>query len=324
MREITYSQALNEAIKEEMRRDEGIFMIGEDVALHGGTYGISKGLLEEFGERRVKDTPISEAAIVGTGIGAAITGLRPIVEIMYIDFTTVCMDQIVNQAAQLHYMTGGMVEVPLVIRTQGGSGTGEAAHHTKSLEVWFVHVPGLKVIMPSTPYDAKGLFKTAIRNDDPVIFIDHKLLFPRKGPVPEEEYLIPFGKADVKRKGEDITIVATSFMVHKALKVGDILQQEGISIEVIDPRTLTPFDKVTVVESVKKTGHLLILQEACERCSMAGEIMREVIEDCFDYLDAPPKVLAGEVTPIPYSEPLEKAAIPQEEDLIEVVEEMFS
>jgi len=221
-------------------------------------------------------------------------------------------------------MTGGMVEVPLVIRTQGGSGTGEAAHHTKSLEVWFVHVPGLKVLMPSTPYDAKGLFKTAIRNNDPVIFIDHKLLFPRKGPVPEEEYLIPFGKADVKRKGEDITVVATSFMVHKALKVGDILQQEGISIEVIDPRTLTPFDKVTVVESVKKTGHLLILQEACERCSMAGEIMREVIEDCFDYLDAPPKVLAGEVTPIPYSEPLEKTAIPQEEDLIEVVEEMFS
>ncbi|MBA7496262.1 2-oxoisovalerate dehydrogenase subunit beta [subsurface metagenome] len=324
MREITYSQALNEAIKEEMRRDERIFMIGEDVALHGGTYGISKGLLQEFGERRVKDTPISETAIVGTGIGAAITGLRPIVEIMYIDFTTVCMDQIVNQLAQIHYMTGGMVKVPLVIRTQGGSGTGEAAHHTKSLEAWFVHIPGLKVAMPSTSYDAKGLFKTAIRNDDPVIFIDHKLLFPIKGPVPEEEYLIPFGKADVKRKGKDITIVATSFMVHKALKAGEVLQQEGISIEVIDPRTLTPFDKGTIIDSIKKTAHLLILQEACERCSMAGEIIREVIEDCFDYLDVSPKVLAGKVNPMPYSEPLEKATIPQEEDLIEVVKEMLS
>jgi len=324
VREITYSQALNEAIKEEMRRDERIFMIGEDVALHGGTYGISKGLLQEFGERRVKDTPISETAIVGTGIGAAITGLRPIVEIMYIDFTTVCMDQIVNQLAQIHYMTGGMVKVPLVIRTQGGSGTGEAAHHTKSLEAWFVHIPGLKVAMPSTSYDAKGLFKTAIRNDDPVIFIDHKLLFPIKGPVPEEEYLIPFGKADVKRKGKDITIVATSFMVHKALKAGEVLQQEGISIEVIDPRTLTPFDKGTIIDSIKKTAHLLILQEACERCSMAGEIIREVIEDCFDYLDVSPKVLAGKVNPMPYSEPLEKATIPQEEDLIEVVKEMLS
>lgn len=322
MREITYSQALNEAIKEEMRRDERIFMIGEDVALHGGTYGVSKGLLKEFGERRVKDTPISEAAIVGTGIGAAITGLRPIVEIMYIDFATVCMDQIVNQAAQLHYMTGGMVKVPLVIRTQGGSGTGEAAHHTKSLEAWFVHVPGLKVVMPSTPYDAKGLFKTAVRDDNPVMFIDHKLLFPKKGPVPEEEYTIPFGQADVKKQGDDVTIVATSLMVHKALKVAEKLAEEGISVEVIDPRTLVPFDKEIIINSVKKTNHLVILHEACQRGGIGGEILCEIGEEIFDYLDDFPRILGGKNTPIPYSSPLERVIVPQQKDIVGTIKNM--
>jgi pyruvate dehydrogenase E1 component beta subunit len=307
-----------------MRRDKNVFMIGEDIAIHGGTFGISNGLLKEFGERRVKDTPISESALVGTGIGSAITGLRPIVEIMYIDFTTVCMDQIVNQAGLLRYMTGGMVKVPLVIRTQGGSGTGEAAHHCKSLESWFVHVPGLKVVMPSNPYDAKGLFKTSIRDDNPVIFIDHKLLLTQKGHVPEEEYLIPLGKADIKRKGKDVTVIATSLMVQKALKAGVVLEKEGVSLEIIDPRTLTPFDKETVIVSIKKTGRLLIIQEACERASMAGEIVRDIIRECFDYLDAAPRVLAGKDVPIPYSLPLEKASVPQEEDIIRTIREMLA
>lgn len=323
MREISYSQALNEALKEEMRRDERIFMIGEDVAIHGGTYGVSKGLLEEFGEKRAKDTPISEAAIVGTGVGAALTGLRPVVEIMYIDFTTVAMDQIVNQVAKLRYMTGGMVKLPLVIRTQGGSGTGEAAHHTQSLEAWFVHVPGLKVVMPSTPYDAKGLFKTAIREDNPVMFIDHKLLFPKKGPVPEEEYTIPFGQADVKKQGDDVTVVATSLMVHKALKAAEKLAEEGISIEVIDPRTLVPFDKETIIKSVRKTNHLVILHEACQRGGVGGEILREIIEEIFDCLDDPPKILGGKDIPVPYSPPLERVTVPQEKDIVETIRKMF-
>lgn len=323
MREISYNQALNEALKEEMRRDERIFMIGEDVAIHGGTYGVSRGLLEEFGEKRVKDTPISEAAIVGTGVGAALTGLRPVVEIMYIDFTTVAMDQIVNQVAKLRYMTGGMVKLPLVIRTQGGSGTGEAAHHTQSLEAWFVHVPGLKVVMPSTSYDAKGLFKTAIREDNPVMFIDHKLLFPKKGPVPEEEYTIPFGQADVKRQGDGVTVVAVSLMVHKALKAAEKLAEEGISVEVIDPRTLVPFDKEAIIKSVKKTNHLVILHEACQRGGVGGEILGEIIEEIFDCLDDPPKILGGKNIPVPYSPPLERVTVPQEKDIVETIRKMF-
>jgi len=319
LREISYAQAINEALKEEMRRDNRVFMIGEDVAVHGGTYGLSKGLLEEFGEKRVKDTPISEAAIVGTGIGAALTGLRPIVELMYIDFTTVAMDQIVNQAAKLRYMTGGMAKLPLVIRTQGGSGTGEAAHHTQSLEAWFVHIPGLKVVMPSTAFDAKGLFKTAVRDNNPVLFIDHKLLFPKKGSVPEEEYTIPFGKADIKREGNDITIVATSLMIHRALSAAEELEKDGLTVEIIDPRTLVPFDKETLMNSVKKTGRLLILHEACTRGGIGGGIIREIIEDCFDYLDAPLRVLAGRNIPIPYAPSLEKMAVPQQRDIVETV-----
>jgi pyruvate/2-oxoglutarate/acetoin dehydrogenase E1 component len=322
MRQITYVQAINEALREEMKRDENVFMVGEDIAVHGGTVGLSKGLLAEFGDKRVKDTPISESAFVGLGIGAAITGLRPVVELMYIDFTTVAMDQIVNQAAFLRYMTGVMVKVPLVIRTQGGAGTGEAAHHSKSLESWFVHVPGLKVVMPSTPYDAKGLFKSSIRDDNPVLFIDHKMLFFKKGAVPEEEYLIPLGKADVKRQGEDVTIVATSYMVHIALEAATALKQEGISVEVVDPRTLCPLDSETIIESVKKTKRLLIVQEACERAGMAGEILREVIGECFGFLEGPPRVVAGKNVPIPYSQPLEQASVPQKEDVIAAVKEM--
>jgi len=324
VREITYSQALNEALREEMQREKGVFIIGEDVAIHGGTYGISKRLLEEFGEKRVKDTPISEAAIVGLGIGAALTGLRPVVEIMYIDFATVAMDQIVNQAAKLRYMTGGMVKLPLVIRTQGGSGTGEAAQHTQSLEAWFVHIPGLKVVMPSTPYDAKGLFKTAIRDDNPVMFIDHKLLFSKKGPVPENSYTIPFGEADIKREGKDVTVVATSLMVHKVLKAAKELKRQGISVEVIDPRTLLPLDKKTIVNSVKKTKRLMIVHEAYRRGGIGSIITEEIMEEVFDSLDAPIKVLGGNNVPIPYSPPLEEVVVPQKKDIICEIKDWFS
>ncbi|MEE9191738.1 MAG: alpha-ketoacid dehydrogenase subunit beta [Candidatus Aerophobetes bacterium] len=324
MREITYSQALNEALREEMQGEERVFIIGEDIAIHGGTYNVSKGLLREFGEKRVKDTPISEAAIVGLGVGAALTGLRPVVEIMYIDFVTVAMDQIVNQAAKLRYMTGGTVKLPMVIRTQGGSGTGEAAQHTQSLEAWFIHIPGLKVVMPSCPYDAKGLFKTAIRDDNPVIFIDHKLLFSKKGPVPEDTYTIPLGEADIKKEGEDVTVVATSLMVHKVLAAARKLEGQGISLEVIDPRTLLPLDKKTIVSSVKKTHRLMIVHEAYSRGGIGSIITEEIMEEVFDFLDAPIKVLAGKNAPIPYSPPLEKVMIPQEEDIICQIREWCS
>ncbi|KKK85537.1 hypothetical protein LCGC14_2772310, partial [marine sediment metagenome] len=324
MREITYSQALNEALREEMQGEERVFIIGEDIAIHGGTYNVSKGLLREFGEKRVKDTPISEAAIVGLGVGAALTGLRPVVEIMYIDFATVAMDQIVNQAAKLRYMTGGMAKLPLVIRTQGGSGTGEAAQHTQSLEAWFIHIPGLKVVMPSTPYDAKGLFKTAIRDDNPVIFIDHKLLFSKKGPVPEDTYTIPLGEADIKKEGEDVTVVATSLMVHKVLAAARKLEGQGISLEVIDPRTLLPLDKKTIVNSVKKTHRLMIVHEAYSRGGIGSIITEEVMEEVFDSLDAPIKVLGGKNIPIPYSPPLEEVMIPQEKDIICQIRDWYS
>ncbi len=324
MREISYRQALNEALREEMRRDDNVFLLGEDVGIYGGPFGITKGLIEEFGERRVKDTPISEAAFTGTAIGAAITGLRPVAEILYIDFTMVAMDQIVNQAAKLRYMTGGAVKVPLVLRTSGGSGTGEAAQHCQSLEAWFAHIPGLKVVIPSTPYDAKGLLKTAIRDDDPVVFIEHRLLYSLKGPVPEEEYTIPFGEADIKREGEDITLVATSFMLHKALRAAAALTKDKVSVEVIDPRALVPFDSEIIIDSVKKTGRLIILHEACQRGGIGGEIMRQVTEELFDYLDSPIKVLAGKDVPIPYACTLEEVAVPQDKDIVKTIKDMIS
>lgn len=314
MRKLTYKEALTEALKEEMERDKDIFLIGEDIGLYGGVFRVTQGLMEKFGERRVRQTPISESAIMGTAIGAALTGLRPVAEIMYIDFTTVAMDQIANQAAKLRYMSGGKVKLPLVIRTQGGTGTGEAAQHTQSLEAWFVHTPGLKVVMPSTPYDAKGLLKTAIRDDSPVIFIEHKFLYPLTGVVPKEEYTLPFGRAEVKRQGKDITVVATSFMVQRVLRVAEGLKDE-IDVELIDPRTLVPFDTETIITSVKKTGRLLIVQEACERGGMGGEIVRKIVEEAFDYLDTAPKVLGGRNIPVPYSPPLEKASVPQEKDI---------
>ena len=252
LRELTYKGALREALKEEMERDKNVFLIGEDIAEFGGTYKVTEDLYKEFGKERVRNTPISESAIIGAAVGASISGMRPVAEIMYIDFTAVAMDQICNQAAKIRYMTGGQVKVPLVIRTQGGGGRSSAAQHAQSLEAWFCHVPGLKVVMPSTPYDAKGLLKCSIRDDRPVIFIEHKMLYNQKGAVPEGEYLLPLGKADLKREGKDFTIIATSRMVEKALLAANELDKKGIDVEIIDPRTLVPLDKEAILSSVKK------------------------------------------------------------------------
>ena len=278
MREIQYREAIREAIIEEMDRDRKVFLIGEDVGVYGGAFKAYKGLLDKYGPDRVINTPISETAIIGAGIGAALTGYRPIVEIMFIDFATLAMDQIANQAAKIHFMSGGRLNVPLVIRTQGGVGKGLATQHSQSLEAWFYHIPGLKVVMPATSYDVKGLLKTAIRDNSPVMFIEHKMIYPVKGAVPEEEYTIPFGKADIKRKGEDITIFAYSNMVLKSIEVAEELEREGISCEVVDPRTLVPLDIDEVINSVKKTGRLIIVSEACRRGSVASDISARVTE----------------------------------------------
>jgi len=318
MRELAYVRALNEALMEEMQRDESVFLIGEDIADCGGVFGVSRHLLEQFGRKRVRQTPLSEAAFVGLAVGAAMTGLRPVAEIMYVDFSTVCMDQIINQAAKLRFMSGGQLTLPLVIRTQQGSGTCEAAQHSQSLEAWFAHIPGLKVAMPATPADAKGLLKSAIRDDNPVIFLEHKLLYGVKGPVPEGEFLIPLGQAEVKREGSDVTVVATSMMVHKALEAAEALAGE-VSVEVVDPRTLVPLDMDCLAASVRKTGRLLVVQEACTSGGFGSEIVRRVTEECFDALKAAPKVLGSANLPVPFSPPLEQACLPQVGKIVEVV-----
>jgi len=324
MHEIEYREAIREAVMEEMERDSKVFLIGEDIGVYGGAFQAYKGLLNIFGEERVIDTPISEAAIIGSGIGAAITGYRPIAELMFIDFSALAMDQIVNQAAKIRYMTGDNLKCPLVLRTQGGSGRGIAAQHSQSLEAWFYHIPGLKVVMPSTPYDVKGLLKTAIRDDNVVMFIEHKMMYLLKGPVPEEEYTIPFGVADIKREGTDVTIFAYSNMVHKSLEAAKELEREGISVEVFDPRTLVPLDEHALLKSVRKTGHLVIVTEACERGSVASDISTRVASKAFDNLDAPIKIIAGLNTPIPYNSTLEYACTPHKEDIVEAVKEMLA
>ena len=317
---ITYRDALREALREEMRRDERVFLMGEDIAdPFGSAYKVTLGLSPEFGLERVRQTPISELGFVGAGVGAALTGMRPVVELMYIDFSTLAMDQIVNQAAKIRYMSGGQAKVPLVIRTQGGMGRSSAAHHAQSLEAWFVHVPGLLVAMPSTPYDAKGLLKTAIRLDDPVIFIEHKLLYNTEGPVPEEEYTIPFGAADVKREGTDCTVVATSRTVLMALKAAEILEKEGISVEVVDPRTLFPLDIETIVQSVKKTSRLVVAHEAPERCGFGAEVVAQIAEKAFAYLDAPIQRVCGPSVPAPFARHLENSIIVDEQKIADRV-----
>jgi pyruvate/2-oxoglutarate/acetoin dehydrogenase E1 component len=312
MREITYRQALQEALREEMQRDEAVFLLGEDIAEFGGSYKVTSGLLDEFGAERVRNTPISEAAIVGAALGAALVGMRPVAELMYVDFCAIAMDQIVNQVAKVRYMFGGKAKASLVIRTQGGAGRSSAAQHAQSLEAWFMHVPGLKIVQPSTPYDAKGLLKTAIRDDNPVMFLEHKLLYPVQGPVPEEEYLIPFGVADIKRAGTDVTVGATSRMVHRALAAAETLADEGIAAEVIDPRTLSPLDEDTILQSVRKTQRLVIAYEAYERGGVGAEIAALVANKALDYLDAPIERVASLNTPMPFSPKLENYVVPTE------------
>ena len=324
MREITYAQAINEAMREEMRKDEEVFLMGEDVGIYGGAFGISVGMLQEFGEERVRDTPISEAVIAGAAAGAAVTGMRPIAEIMFSDFMTISMDQLVNQAAKMRYMFGGKAKVPMVIRTPGGSGTGAAAQHSQSLEAWFCHVPGLKVVIPSTPYDAKGLLKAAIQDDNPVVFIEQKLLYRKKGPVPEEEYMIPLGKADIKREGKDLTIITYGRMVPACLEIAEELEKEGIDIEVVDPRTLLPLDRETLIASAKKTGKVLIIHEAVKTGGFGGEIAAVIADsEAFFYLDAPIRRLAGLDIPIPYCPELEKNAVPTHETIKAAIYEML-
>ena len=310
MRQIDYRQAIQEALREEMRRDERVFVMGEDVGLYGGAYGATRGLFEEFGPERVRDTPISEAIIGGAAVGAAMVGMRPVAEIMYVDFTPLAMDQIANQGAKNRYMFGGKTTVPMVIRTEGGAGRSIAAHHSQSLEALWLHFPGIFVVMPSTPYDAKGLLKAAIRDDNPVMFIEHKVLYGVKGPVPEEDYIIPFGVADVKREGTDVTVVAYSRMLHRALEAAEILAKEGISVEVIDPRTLKPLDLDTIVKSVQKTGRIVGVTEAYKTGSFVSELFTLINEVAFDWLDAPMVRVTALDVPVPMSEPLEDAAVP--------------
>ncbi len=321
-REITYLEAVREAMSQEMRQNEDVFILGEDIGVYGGAFGVTRGMIEEFGPERVRNTPISEAAIAGAAVGAALTGMRPILELQFSDFITIAMDQIVNQAAKTRYMFGGKGKVPMVLRTPSGSGTGAAAQHSQSLEAWMAHIPGLKVVQPSTAYDAKGLLKAAMDDDNPVIFYEHKLLYRTSDIVPEEQYSIPLGKADVKREGTDVTIVATAIMVHKALEAAVELEKEGISVEVVDPRTIVPLDEETIINSVKKTGHLIVVHEAVKRGGIGGEIASMIAEsEAFDYLDAPIKRLGGLAIPIPYNPTLEKAAIPQVADIIAAVKE---
>lgn len=313
----TYAMAIRDTMAEEMRRDHRVFIMGEDVETLGGVFGCTKDLYKGFGTERVRNTPISEAGFVGAGIGAACAGMRPIVELMYMDFTFVAMDQLLNQAAKTRYIFGGNAKIPLVIRGQQGIGRGNAATHSQSVETFFMHIPGLKVACPSTPADAAGLLRTAIRDDNPVMFFEHKALYARKGDVPDDpEYLIPFGKADVKRAGTDVTIVANLLYVSRALEAADELEKEGIHAEVIDPRTLVPLDIDTIIKSVKKTGRLVVVHEAHRNAGWGAEIAAQVTEAAFPYLDAAPVRLGTAPCPLPFNLGLENAATPQVADII--------
>jgi pyruvate/2-oxoglutarate/acetoin dehydrogenase E1 component len=312
--DMSYAKALNTALLEEMRADPSVVFFGEDVGVHGGAFGVSRGLIEEFGPDRVRDTPISEATIAGTAVGAALIGLRPVAEIMFIDFASLAMDQICNQAAKLRYMTGGKARVPLVIRSEGGGGRGNAAQHSQSLEAWFAHMPGLKVVMPSTPNDAYGLLRSAIRDDDPVIFIEHKVLYSERGPV-EQGRSIPLGTAEVKREGRDVTVIATSRMVVRALAVAESLSQEGIEVEVVDPRTLSPLDSPTLVASARKTGRVIVAHEAPTFGGFGGEIVAQIVEHAWADLHCAPRRVGAAWAPVPYALGLENAVLPQESDV---------
>src|ERR1700693_3896275 len=316
-RELTFAQAVREALAEEMRRDPTVCIIGEDVAEAGTPFKVLSGLVEEFGKERVIDTPISEAGFTGVGVGAAMTGMRPVVDIMFGDFLTLTMDQMVNQAAKVHYMSGGKWKVPMVLRTTLGATRRSAAQHSQSLHAWFCHIPGLKVVLPSTPYDAKGLLKSAIRDENPVVFYEDKMMYKLKGPVPEEEYTIPLGVADIKRAGEDVTIGATSRMVQVALGAAKLLEEYDISAEVVDPRTLWPLDEQTLIESAKKTSRVIVVDEGYQRYGVTAEIASVIQENAFFDLEAPVKRIGAMHVPIPFSPPLEDATVPTEQSVFE-------
>jgi pyruvate dehydrogenase E1 component beta subunit len=313
--------ALREALHEEMERDDTIIVLGEDVIAHGGPYAVTRGINEKF-PGRIRQTPISEAGIVGTALGAALCGMRPVAEVMYVDFATCAMDEVVNQMAKVRYMFGGQTDVPVVLRLPSGSARLLAAQHSQCLEAWFLHVPGLQVVVPSTPYDAKGLMKSALRGKDPVLFMEYKRLYVNEGEVPDEDYTVPFGVADVKREGSDVTIVATGPMVPKALEAAGLLAPEGIEVEVVDTRTLVPFDKATVFASVEKTNKVIVTDEEVKRGGSSAEIASLIAEECFDALDAPVKRLAAAEVPMPFSPELEKLVVPKTEHLVAAVREL--
>ena len=322
-REITYLEAVREAMVDEMRRDETVFLMGEDVGRYGGAFGASWGMLDEFGPERIRETPISEAAIAGAATGAAMMGMRPIAEIMFMDFLTISMNQLVNQAGKIRFMFGGKAKIPLVLRTPAGSGTGAAAQHSQSLEAWFVHAPGIKVVAPATPYDAKGLLLTSIRDNNPVLFMEHKLLYRTKGIVPEGDYTVPLGQAVVSRAGQDLSIIAYSIMVPRALEAAEQLAEEGIEIEVVDLRSLKPLDNETIIKSVSKTGRVLIVHESPRTGGFGGEVAATIADsEAFDFLVAPIRRLCGRDIPIPYNRTLERATVPQVEDIIAAAREL--
>lgn len=316
---INYRQALNQALREEMKRDPDVFLIGEEVAQYQGAYRVTEGMLEEFGENRVKDTPISELVLAGMGVGAAMVGLRPVVEMMTVNFAVLALDQIVNHAAKLLYMSGGQVKVPLVIRAPEGAGMQLGAQHSQNLEAWFVHIPGLKVVAASTPYNAKGLLKSAIRDNNPVIFIEHELLYGVRGEVPDDDYTVPLGQAETAREGTDVTIISYLRMRHVALKAAEKLQAEGISAEVIDLQSLRPMDTIAIVNSVRKTHHVVIVEEDWPQCGIGAQVVDQIQLNCFDYLDSPVLRVTLADTPMPYSRDLEQSALPDEGKVVDTV-----
>jgi len=324
MPERTYGEAVRDALAEEMRRDPKVFIMGEDVGLYGGAYGATRGLFDEFGPERVKDTPISEMAITGAACGAAMAGYRPVAEIMYMDFMTLAMDQFVNQAGKNRYMFGGKTSVPMVLRTEGGAGRGVAAQHSQSLEAWFLHAPGVLVAMPATPYDAKGMLKTAIRSDDPVLFIEHKMLYKTKGEVPDGDYTVPFGSAAIRRAGPDVTIVSYSKMSLVAMEAAEALAGEGINAEVIDLRTIKPLDMATVLESVRKTGRVVLVSEGCRTGNALCEVAMRINEHAFDFLDAPMARVCSADVPVPMSPALEAEMVPTVEKIAAAAREIVA
>jgi pyruvate/2-oxoglutarate/acetoin dehydrogenase E1 component len=324
--EMSYQEAIREALREEMVRDERVFLMGEDIAKHGGAFGVTRTLFDQFGPQRVRNTPISENTIVGAATGAALVGMRPVIEIMFVDFSGLAMDQIATQAAKMRFMTGGQCEVPWVLRMPQGGGAGKstAAQHSQSLETWFAHIPGLKVVLPSTPYDAKGLLKAAIRDPNPVIFLEHKLLYAFRGLVPDGDYVLPLSQCDIKRSGTDVTVVASGYMVWHAMMAARMLEPKGISVEVVDVRTVAPLDEETIGRSARKTGRVVLVAEACRNYGPTGEWGMVVMERAFDYLQAPVVRVTGRHSPVPFANSLENGVWPGTEDVVQAVREVFS